>query len=160
MAVVVGSDGAAKINLGDGSQYIANIKSWRINMNRDYLSRTTQADEVERNTGGMSSWTGDFEMHLSFSDDESVALSSWQVLDFVINNTDDDLKAELSLLLQQYGVQADCKTFKTSMQEAISLTGTVVLGSVNMNCEDPEQPIVLVINWTADGPLTLQRSGL
>lgn len=160
MAVITGSDGAVKINLGNGLKYIADIVSWTVNMNRDILSRTTAADENERNTGGRGSWQGDIELHVSFSDDESVALSSWQLLEFAINNTDDDLKAELRLVLQRYKIAPDCAIFQTSVSGVVELVGTVVVGPISMNCEDPEQPIVLVVNWTGDGPLSLQRTAL
>lgn len=160
MAVITGSDGAVKINLEDGLKYIAEIVSWTVNMDRGMLSRTNAADESERTTGGRNSWKGDIELHVAFSDDTSVALSSWQLLEFAINNTDDDLKAELRLVLQRYGVMPDCNVFKTSVAGVVELVGTVVLGPVSLNCEDPEQPIVLVISWTADGPLALQRTAL
>jgi hypothetical protein len=160
MAIITGSDGAVKINLGDGLEYIAEVVSWTVNMDREMLSRTNAADESERTTGGRNSWTGDLELHVAFSDDTSVALSSWQLLAFAINNTDDDLKAELRLVLQRYGVMPDYTVFNTSVAGVVELVGTVVLGPVSLNCEDPEKPIVLVISWTADGPLALQRTAL
>lgn len=158
MAVLVGADGAAQINFGNGLKYVANIKSWRASLKRDMLRRTTLADEAERRTGGLADWSGDFEFRLQFSDDTTVAQSSWQILDFALTNTDDDLKADLSLILQRYQLVPDYDIFKTTIAGVIKLTGTVVIGDVSLNCEDPEQPIIAVASWQGDGALVPQRS--
>lgn len=158
MAVLVGADGAAQIDLGAGLKYIANIKSWRCKMTREMLDRTTQADESRRRTGGLSDWSGDFEFHIQFSDDTGTALSAWQLLDFAFTNTDDDLKADISLILQQQNHPSNCDIFSTTVAGIVKLTGTVVIGDISLNCEDPEQPIIAVANWEADGPLGLERS--
>lgn len=158
MAIIVGADGAAQIDLGGGLKYIANIVSWRAGLKRDMLRRTTLADEAERRTGGLADWTGDFEFHLQFSDDTTTAQSAWQMLDFALSNTDDDLKAELSLILQRYQVVPDHDTFDTTIAGVIKLVGTVVIGDVSLNCEDPEQPIVAVASWAADGALSPLRA--
>lgn len=160
MSVIVGSDGAVKINLGNGLKYIANIRSWQAKMNRDMLPQTTLADETERNTGGLASWSGDFGLRLEFSDDESVALSSWQFLDFAINNSDNDLKAELHLIIQSQGLDPSRDIFKTTVPGIIKLVGTVVIGSTSLNCEDPAEAVIAVINWSGDGPMQLQRTAL
>lgn len=157
MAVLVGADGAAQIDLGGGLKYIANIKSWRCQFKREMLRRTTQADESERRTGGLADWSGDFELHMQFSDDESIALSAWQFLDFAFTGTDDDLKADISLILQSYQLPSECDIFRTTVTGVVKLTGTVVIGDVSLNCEDPERPIIAVVNWEADGGLTLER---
>lgn len=158
MAVLVGSDGAAQIDLGDGLKYVANIKSWRANMKRDMLRRTTQVDNFERNTGGLASWSGDFEFRLQFSDDTTVAQSAWQMLNFALTGTDDDLKTDLSLILQRYQLIPDYDIFDTTVGGVIKLTGTVVIGDVSLNCEDPEQPIIAVASWAGDGALTPLRA--
>lgn len=158
MAVIVGADGAAQINLGGGLKYIANIRSWRASLKRDMLRRTTLADEAEKRTGGLADWSGDFEFRLQFSDDTSVAQSAWQMLNFALTNTDDALKAELSLMLQSYKLPPDYDIFDTTVAGVIKLTGTVVIGDVSLNCEDPEQPIIAVASWAGDGPLTPVRA--
>lgn len=158
MAVIVGADGAAQINLGGGLKYIANIRSWRASLRRDMLRRTTLADEAERRTGGLADWTGDFEFRLQFSDDTTVAQSAWQMLDFALSNTDDDLKADLSLILQRYQLSPDYDIFDTTVAGIVKLTGTVVIGDVSLNCEDPEQPIIAVASWAGDGALTPLRA--
>lgn len=158
MAVIVGADGAAQINLGSGLKYIANIRSWRASLKRDMLRRTTLADEAERRTGGLADWTGDFEFRLQFSDDTAVAQSAWQMLDFALSNTDDDLKADLSLILQRYQLPPDYDIFDTTVAGIVKLTGTVVIGDVSLNCEDPEQPIIAVASWAGDGALTPLRA--
>lgn len=158
MAVIVGADGAAQINLGGGLKYIANIRSWRASLKRDMLRRTTLADEAERRTGGLADWSGDFEFRLQFSDDTSVAQSAWQMLNFALTNTDDALKAELSLMLQSYKLPPDYDIFDTTVAGVIKLTGTVVIGDVSLNCEDPEQPIIAVASWAGDGALTPVRA--
>lgn len=158
MAVIVGADGAAQINLGGGLKYIANIRSWRASLKRDMLRRTTLADEAERRTGGLADWSGDFEFRLQFSDDTSVAQSAWQMLNFALTNTDDALKADLSLILQRYQLPPDYDIFDTTVAGIIKLTGTVVIGDVSLNCEDPEQPIIAVASWAGDGALTPLRA--
>lgn len=158
MSVIVGADGAARINLSNGLKYIANIRSWRCEMTREMLRRTTQADEAERRTGGLADWSGDFQFNVQFSDDTTIALSAWQLLEHVITNTDDDLKADIALVLQSYGLEPDCDIFQTSVSGVVKLTGTVVIGDISLNCEDPEQPIVVVARWSGDGALALERS--
>ena len=158
MSIVVGSDGAAQINLGSGVKYIANIFSWDASMKREMLRRTTQADEVERRTGGLADWSGSFSFRLEFSDDTTVALSAWQMLDFAFNRTDDNLKAEIRLIVQSYKVPPSCDTFQTGVSGTIRLTGTVVIGDIRLDCTDPEQPIVAVANWSGDGALALVRA--
>lgn len=158
MAVIVGSDGAAQIDLGDGLKYVANVKSWRASLKRDMLRRTTQADEAERRTGGLADWSGDFEFRLQFSDDTSTAQSAWQMLNFALTGTDDDLKADIELILQRYQLLPDCDIFGTTVAGVVKLVGTVVIGDVSLNCEDPEQPLIAVASWAGDGVLTPQRS--
>jgi hypothetical protein len=157
MGVLVGADGAAKINLGNGLKYVANIISWRVLCSNKPLERTTQADEASRTTGGLSRWSGDFEFHLQFSDDESVALSSWQMLDFAFNAKGDDRKAEIALILQSHQLPPDYDVFSSWIPGVVKLTGTVTLTDVPINCENPEQPIVCVANWEGDGELALVR---
>lgn len=158
MAVLVGADGAAKLDLGDGLKYVANIFSWNAQLRREMLRQTTQADNYEKRTGGMGDWTGSFSFRLQFSDDTSVAQSAWQLLNFAFTQNDDDLKAGIELILQSYKLPTDCDIFKTTVPGIIKLTGTVVIGDISMNCEDPEQPIVAVANWEADGALTPVRT--
>lgn len=161
MAVIVGADGAAKIELGDGLKYIANIFSWQADLRRAMLRTTTQADDFERRTGGLGDWTGSFSFRLQFSDDTEVAQSAWQLLQHVCTGTDDGLKASVSLILQQYAVQHDYDIpFESTIGGTISLNGTVVVGGVSLNCEDPEKPIIAVASWEGDGALIPQRSDL
>jgi hypothetical protein len=158
MSVLVGSDGAAQIDLGGGIKYVANIFSWNASMKRDMLRRTTQADEAERRTGGLADWTGDFSFKLQFSDDTATAQSAWQMLDFAYSNTDDDLKAELRLILQSYKLPPDYDVFRTTVSGIIQLAGTIVIGDVSLDCTDPEQPIIAKAFWGGDGALALQRA--
>jgi len=157
MAVIVGSDGAVQIDLGNGLKYMANIKSWRARLGRDLLDKTTQADDSKKRTAGLADWTGDFAFNLEFSDDVSVALSAWQMLEFALSGRDDELKADVALILQRYGILPDCNIFQTSIPGVIRVTGTVVIGDIAIDCEDPEQPLVLVASWGADGALTPER---
>jgi hypothetical protein len=158
MSVIVGSSGAAQINLGDGIKYVANIFSWNASLKRDMLSRTTQADEAERRTGGLADWTGDFSFRLQFSDDTATAQSAWQMLDFAYSKTDDDLKAELRLILQSHKLPPDCDIFRTTVSGIVRLAGTIVIGDVSLDCTDPEQPIIAKAFWSGDGALALQRA--
>jgi len=159
MGVIVGSDGGVQINLGGGLKYVANIFSWNVNMGRDMLRTTTQADEAERRTGGLADWSGDISMRLQFSDDTNVAQSSWQMLNFALTGVDDGLKADLRLMLQSYqALPEDCDIFRTTIHGIISLVGTVVIGDVRLDCTDPGEPIILVLSWSGDGALTPQRS--
>ena len=139
-------------------KYVANIFSWNASMKRDMLSRTTQADEAERRTGGLADWTGDFSFKLQFSDDTATAQSAWQMLDFAYSNTDDDLKAELQLILQSHKLPPDCDIFRTTVSGIIRLAGTIVIGDVSLDCTDPEQPIIAKAFWSGDGALALQRA--
>lgn len=160
MAVLVGADGGAELDLGDGLICVANIFSWRAELRREMLRRTTQADEFERRTAGLGDWSGSFSFRLQFSDDTSVAQSSLQILDYALTKSDDALKADLELILQRYRLPADCDLFGTTVNGIVSLKGTVVIGDVSLNCEDPEQPIIAVASWTGDGALTPERSDL
>jgi hypothetical protein len=157
MALLVGADGAAKLNLGSGLKYVANIFSWQAQLRRETLRRTTQADDFERRTAGLGDWSGSFSFRMQFSDDTSVALSSWQLLNYALTATDDDLKAEVELILQHYTLPADNDVFATTIPGVIKLTGTVVIADISMNCEDPEQPIIAVASWEGDGALTPER---
>ena len=94
----------------------------------------------------------------SSSDDTTVAQSAWQMLNFALTSTDDDLKTELSLILQRYQLIPDYDIFDTTVGGVIKLTGAVVIGDVSLNCEDPEQPIIAVASWSGDGALTPQRA--
>lgn len=158
MAVIVGADGAAQIDLGNGLKYMANITSWSIRLDRGYLDRTDLSHEAKKRTAGLADWTGDFSFNIQLSEDTSVALSAWQLLQFIIAGRDDELKAEVALILQRNQVMADCNIFQTTIPGAVWLAGTVVIGSVGLDCEDPEKPLVGLAQWGADGALTLHRS--
>lgn len=157
MAVLVGADGVAKLDLGDGLICVANIFSWRARLSREMLRRTTQADEAERRTAGLADWSGSFSFRLQFSDDISTAQSAWQILDFALTNTDDGLKANLELILQKYQLVPDYDIFNSTVDGVIKLTGVVVIGDISMDCSDPEQPIVCEASWAGDGALTPVR---
>lgn len=158
MSVLVGAHGAAQINLGGGLKYVANIFSWDASMKRNMLRRTTQADDFETNTGGMASWSGSFSFRLQFSDDVNTAQSAWQMLDFALTGTDDDLKANFRLILQSHKLPPDYDIFDTTVGGIIQLAGTIVIGDLSLDCTDPEQPIVAVATWSGDGALTPQRA--
>ena len=158
MSVLVGSHGAAQLDLGGSLKYVANIFSWDASMKRAMLNRTTQADDFEKNTGGLAGWSGSFSFKLQFSDDTSTAQSAWQMLDFAYSNTDDDLKAELRLILQSYKLPPDYDIFKSTVSGIIRLAGTIVIGDVSLDCTDPEQPIIAKAFWSGDGALALERA--
>jgi hypothetical protein len=158
MAVLVGADGAAKIDLGDGLLYVANIFSWKVQLRREMLRRTTQADEAERRTGGLADWSGLFSFRLVFSDDISTAQSAWQMLNFALTNTDDNLKAGLELVLQSYQLAPESDTFDSVISGVIKLVGTVVIGDVSLDCTDPAEPIVCDASWSGDGALIPVRT--
>jgi hypothetical protein len=157
MAVVVGADGAFKLDLGDGEIYVSNVFTWEARLSRSMLRQTTVADNHEKRTGGLGDWSGSFSFRLEFSDDTSQALSAWQVLNHATSATGDDLKAEVKLVLQRYGVLEACDLFDSHIGGVICLVGTVVIGDVSLDCSDPEQPIVAVVNWSGDGALALER---
>jgi hypothetical protein len=157
VAVLVGADGGARIDLGNGLKFIAGVISWRALCSNKPLSRTTQADEAAKSTGGLSEWSGDFELHLQFSDDESVALSSWQMLEFALAAKGGSRKAEIALILQAHQLPPDYDVFSGTIPGVIKLAGTVTIADVSIDCEDPEQPIVCVVNWEGDGDLSLVR---
>jgi hypothetical protein len=158
MAVIVGADGAAQLNLGNGLKYVANIFSWQAGLRREMLRQTTQADDFEKRTGGLGSWSGSFSFYLQFSDDESIAESAWQLLQYALTRTDDDLKAEVKLILQEYMVADDCDIFDSYIPGVISLNGMVVIGDLSLDCQDPEKPIIAVASWEGDGALMPERS--
>lgn len=158
MAVVTGANGAAELDLGDGLKCVANIFSWEARLSRETLNRTTQADDYKKRTAGLGDWSGSFSFRLQFSDDTSVAQSAWQILEYALTATDDDLKAELSLVLQGQKVPSgDCEVFSSVIEGKIWLAGTVVVTDISLDCSDPEQPIVAVASWEADGALTPER---
>lgn len=158
MTVLKGSDGKAQLNLGDGLKSVANIFSWRAQRRIEMLRRTTQADETERRTAGIADWSGSFSFRLQFSDDTTTALSAWQILNFALMNTDDNLKASVNLILQAYQISPDYDIFNTTVSGIIKLTGTVVVSDVSLDCSDPEQPIVAVASWEGDDALILERT--
>jgi hypothetical protein len=158
MSVLVGAHGAAQLDLGGGLKYVANIFSWDASMRRAMLSRKTQADDFERNTGGLAGWSGSFSFKLQFSDDTSTAQSAWQMLYFAFTKTDDDLKADLRLILQSHKLTPDYDIFQTTVGGIIQLAGTIVIGDVSLDCTDPEQPIIAKAFWSGDGALALQRA--
>jgi hypothetical protein len=160
MAVLVGADGSAKLDLGDGLICVANIFSWSARLRRETLRTTTQADEFQRRTAGLGDWSGSFSFKMQFSDDIAIAQSSWQILDFALTKTDDELKADLELILQRYQLPPDHDIFGTTIDGIVKLAGTVVIGDISMDCEDPEQPIIAVASWEGDGALTPERSDL
>lgn len=160
MAVLVGTDGSAQLDLGGGLKYVANIFSWQAQLRREMLRQTTQADDFERRTGGLGDWTGSFSFRLQFSDDTSTAQSSWQLLEYALTETDDNLKADMNLVLQRYQLAPDYDIFDSTIAGAISLNGTIVIGDLSLDCQDPEQPVVAVASWEADGALTPYRSDL
>jgi hypothetical protein len=158
MTVIVGADGSAELDLGDGLKYVANIFSWRAQLKREMLRQTTLADEYERRTGGLGDWTGSFSFNLQFSDDISIAQSAWQILLYICTKQDDELKAALNLTVQRNQLANDYDIFDSTIPGTISLAGVVVIGDISLDCSDPEQPTVAVASWEADGPLTPYRS--
>lgn len=160
MAVITGADGSCKIDLGDGSVYVANVFLWNAELRRDMLRTTTQADEFERGTGGMGSWSGSFSFYLQFSDDASNAYSAWQLFSHIATKTGDDLKAYLQLIVQRNAASPDYDIFDSVISGEIRLAGQVVIGDLSLNCQDPERPIVAAASWQADGGLTPERSDL
>lgn len=157
MAVIIGGDGAVELDLGNGMKCVANVFSWTAQLRRDTLRRTTQADEAERRTGGLADWTGSFSFRLQLSDDDTIAQSAWQLMEFVVSNTDDNLKASIDLVLQNYQIARDCDIFQSSIAGVVKLTGTVVIGDLGFNCTDPSEAIVCEASWEADGALALVR---
>lgn len=158
MTVIVGADGSAELDLGDGLRYVANIFSWRAQLKREMLRQTTLADEYERRTGGLGDWTGSFSFNLQFSDDISIAQSAWQILEYICTKQDDELKSALKLTVQRNQIANDCDIFDSTIAGSIALTGVVVIGDISLDCTDPEQATVAVASWEADGPLTPYRS--
>lgn len=159
MPVIVGSDGAVQFDLGSGSLCTANTFAWSVNLGRETLPTTKQGDEAVTRTGGLADHTGSVSIRLQFSDDTANANSAWQLIDFALGNTDDDLKADVKLYLQRSGLTAGCgdDAFDTVIQDPIVLAGTVVIAGISLDCTDPGEPVVAVLNWEADGALTLSR---
>lgn len=157
MTVIVGVDGSVELDLGNGLKYVANIFKWDAELKREFLDQTTQADDFGRATAGLATWSGSLSTYLQFSDDTSVAQSSWQILEYAVSGVDDDLKAAVKLTLQRQPPDDDYDIFDSTIAGEIRLTGTVVIGDIRLECTDPEQPIVMVLIWTGDGPLTPLR---
>ena len=157
MSVLVGTDGAVQVNLGGGLKYVADIFQWNANLKRSMLSRTTQADDFEKNTGGMAAWSGDFSFRMRFSDDATVQ-SAWQMLNFALTGTDDTLKSELELILQTSQLSPDYDVYKTTVGGVIKLTGTIVIGDIRLDCKEPGEPVIAVASWAGDGALALVRA--
>jgi hypothetical protein len=158
MSVILGSDGSIKIDLGDGQRFIANVFSYRVNLGRETLPQTRQGDEAVKRTGGLADHTGSVSLRMQFSDDNEYIESAWQILDYVLAGSDDELKAEIELYLQRQGTVVQCgDDFTTIIPESVYLAGTVVLTNVSIDCADPGEPVVAVLSWEADGALALQR---
>ena len=159
MAVITGADGQVQFDLGGGAVCTANVFQWTANLGRQTLDTTRQGDEGRRRTGGLADHTGTVSLRLQFSDDTATANSAWQLLDFALGNVDDGLKAGLTLYVQMSSTSGLCDgVFGSTFSDAVSLTGSVVVADVRMDCSDVTQPVVAVLNWEADGALTLQRT--
>lgn len=160
MSVIFGSDGAIQFDLGPGLRYVANVFEWKANFGRETLDTTKQGDEARTRTGGLADHTGDVSIRIELSDDNSIADSAWQLLTYAINNDDDDLKADIKLIIQSAGGNKLCSEspFGSFIGESVYFEGTVVVSSVSLTCGDPGDPIVAVLNWEADGKLLLARS--
>ena len=157
MTVILGSDGGIQFDLGNGLVCVANVFSWSANLGRETLDTTKQGDEARTRTGGLADHTGSVSLRLQFSDDTAVN-SAWQILNHVLTNSDDDLKASLKLILQSPGGGGTCDpVFDTLIPDAVSLTGSAVITDVSLDCSDVGEPVVAVMSWEADGALTLVR---
>lgn len=159
MAVILGSDGFIQLDLGNGLLCVANAFSWTVNLDRETLDTTRQGDEARRRTGGLADHTGSLSLRLLFAEDTAQALSAWQLLNFAITGADDALKAGMSLYLQRDSPPANCSDeLGMLIPGAITLSGTVVVTSINLDCTEPGEPVVAVVNWAADGALQLTRA--
>jgi hypothetical protein len=157
MSVILGSDGAIQFDFGS-LLCTANTFAWTVNLGRETLPTTKQGDYAVSRTGGLADHTGSVSIRLQFSDDDSQANSAWQILQFAIGNHDDDLKAGIRLYLQRTPPPAECDdVLGQLMPDAVFLGGTVVVTSISLDCSDPGEPVVAVVNWEADGGLDLFR---
>jgi hypothetical protein len=156
MSVAVGTDGAVRFGLGDGLKYMANIFSWGMDGGSESLSQTNLADTHKRRTGGLKDSSGSLSFYLEFSEDSAVALSALRMLDFIVNGTGDELKAEIVLVLQRNRIAADYDVFRSSVPGVVRLSGNVLVPRVRLNCENPEKPLIAVADWEGDGPLALR----
>jgi len=158
MSVIFGSDGAIQFDLGDGSRCTANVFAWSVSLGRETLDTTRQGDEARGRTGGIADHTGSVSLRLQFSDDTATANSAWQLLNHALGNTDDELKMGVRLYLQRAGSSINCDNiFGTLIPEAIVLTGTVVAAGIRLDCSEPGEPIVAVLEWEADGMLAASK---
>jgi hypothetical protein len=158
MSVILGSEGSIQFDFGNGSRCVANVFSWSVNLGRETLDTTRQGDEARSRTGGLADHTGSVSLRLQFSDDDSQANSAWQIMEFALGGSDDELKADLTLYLQRSAPPAGCDdTFGLLIQDAIFLAGRAVITGVNLDCTDPGEPVVAVVGWEADGALELSR---
>lgn len=158
MSVILGSDGAIEFDFGPGSRCTANVFSWRVNLGRETLDTTRQGAEARGRTGGLADHTGSVSLRLQFSDDNSTANSAWQILDHALGNSDDGLKAGLTLYIQRTEPTAGCDdVFGALVAVPIKLAGTVVIAGIDLDCTDPGEPVVAVLSWEADGALALSR---
>lgn len=158
MSVIFGSDGAIQFDLGPDQRCTANVFSWSVNLGRETLDTTKQGDEARTRTGGLADHTGSVSLRLQFSDDDSQANSAWQILDYALGNTDDALKAAITLYLQRSDPPAGCDdVFSSLVRVPIKLTGTVVVAGISLDCTDPGEPVIAVLGWEADGALALSR---
>jgi hypothetical protein len=96
---------------------------------------------------------------LQFSDDTALANSAFQIIDYALGNSDDELKANLRLYLQRTPPAQECDdVFDSLVSDEVYLAGGVVLTSISLDCTDPGEPLVAVLGWEADGALTLERA--
>ena len=100
MAVLLGGDGCVRVDLGGGVQYVAEVFQWELRLGRETLDTTRQGDEARRRTGGLADHTGSISYRAVLYQDGGMVASAWQLLNFILNNTDDDLGCWLDLLLQ------------------------------------------------------------
>lgn len=157
--VLIGTDGLIFMQLADLGQVVANSFRWTVTLGNEFLEKTDLSNEARRKTGGLKNHTGSFTIMVNFLENNQEALSVWQLLNFAVSNTDDDMQAQIELIIQKGGLPLQHSTCDASpITDQISLVGTVVVGDISINCEDPANPLVATLAWEADGLLTPTRS--
>lgn len=161
MTVILGGDGLVALTLPTGDpetpgtlKAVAEVFSWSASLGRETLRTTRQDDESERRTAGRSDHTGSISLRINLLEDDAECLSLLQLLELTTTATDDDLKATITLWVTRGGSGDVCDS---SLDDAVSLQGSVVITDIRIDCSEPDAPVVAVMSWESNGGLSVVK---
>jgi hypothetical protein len=151
MTALLGFGGMVELTIGDVTKPVGELRSYSIVLDRDRLATTTQADEDVTATAGRRSASGTFELWTRFY--ESDCWSTYQIVQHLLNTTDDDVICAARFRVQQTGESDNCEDFG----DAVWLEADIIPDfRLNLN---PGNGVESSVNWTSTGAVRLVREG-